>query len=205
MRPLELSITPGSWRLFAKRKADSAFLKFAEEKVFKRDNYTCQFCGFQARDYQEVVNLDSNYHNNKLSNLTTSCCFCAQCFFVESVGLGHYGGGTLVYLPEVTQTDLNSFCHVLFCAVSNDTGYKTSAQSIYRNFKFRAQIVEEEFGEGCSSPATFGELFLDVVGNDATLLSTMLKNIRLLPSRGGFKTQVDHWAATALKELAAEF
>lgn len=205
MRPLILSITPGAWRMFAKRKADSAFLKFAEDKVFRRDNYTCQFCGFQARDFQEVVNLDHNYSNNKSSNLVTACCFCAQCSFLESVGLGHYGGGTLVYLPEISQASLNSFCHVLFCAVANDTGYKGSAQSIYRNFKFRAQIVEEEFGEGCSNPGTFGELFLDVLGNDSAQLNKMLKDIRLLPSRGGFKTQVDHWAATALKELAAEF
>lgn len=204
MYPLILSITPGSWRIFIKRKADPAFLKFSEEKIFKRDNYTCQFCGFQARDYQEIINLDGNYNNNKLSNLVTSCCFCAQCFFIESVGVGRYGGGTLIYLPEISQANLNSFCHVLFCAVANDTGYKSSAQSIYRHFKFRAQIVEEEFGEGCSNPNTFGQLYLDVVGKDTTVRDAMLKDVRLLPSRGGFKAQVDHWAATALKELAAE-
>lgn len=203
MYPLKLAITPGAWRLFSKRKADPAFLKFSE-KVFKRDNYACQFCGFQAQDYQEVVNLDQNYANNKLSNLVTSCCFCTQCFFVENVSVGKYGGGTLVYLPEIEQSSLNSFCHVLFCAVANDTGYKNSAQSIYRHFKMRAQIVEEEFGEGCSNPAVFGELCLDVVVQNPGIVDKMLKNVRLLASRGGFKTQVDHWAATALKELAGE-
>lgn len=204
MYPLHLALRPGAWRIFAKRKADPAFLKFAE-KIFKRDNYTCQFCGFQAQDYQEVVNVDGDYSNNKSANLVTACCFCAQCFFLESVSVGRYGGGTLVYLPEIEQTSLNSFCHVLFCAVANDTGYKNSAQSIYRTFKFRAQVVEEEFGEGCSNPSVFGELFIDVVGDNTALMENMLKDIRLLPSRGGFKTQVDHWAATALKELATEF
>jgi intracellular multiplication protein IcmJ len=203
MYPLALSVTPGAWRIFAKRKADPAFLKFAE-KIFKRDNYTCQFCGFQAQDYQEIINLDRNYSNNKTTNLVTACCFCAQCFFLESVSVGRYGGGTLVYLPEIDQANVNSFCHVLFCAVANDTGYKNSAQAIYRNLKFRAQLIEDEFGEGCSNPAVYGELYLDVVGNDTSVLERMLKNVRLLPSRGGFKTQVDHWAATALKELATE-
>lgn len=203
MNPLRLTITPGAWRLFVKRKADPAFLRFAE-KIFQRDDYVCQFCGFQAQDYQEVINLDQNYTNNKMSNLVTSCCFCAQCFFVESVSVGKYGGGTLVYLPEIDQAKLNSFCHVLFCAVTNDTGYKNSAQAIYRSFKLRAQAVEDEFGEGTSNPSVFGELYLDAVGKDPALLERMLQNVRLLPSRGGFKTQVDHWAATALKELAGE-
>jgi intracellular multiplication protein IcmJ len=203
MYPLRLTITPGAWRLFVKRKADPAFLKFAE-KIFQRDNYSCQFCGFQAQDYQEVINLDQNYGNNKMSNLVTSCCFCAQCFFLESVSVGRYGGGTLIHLPEIDQASLNSFCHVLFCAVANDTGYKNSAQSIYRSFKLRAQAVEEELGEGCSSPAIFGELYLDIVGQNPVLLERMLNGVRLLPSRGGFKAQVDHWAATALKELAGE-
>ena len=204
MYPLKLSIIPGAWRIFVKRKADHAFLKFSE-KVLTRDNYTCQFCGFQAHDYQEIINLDQNYSNNKLSNLVTACCFCAQCFFVESVSVGKYGGGTLVWLPEIPQATLNSFCHVLFCAVANDTGYKSSAQAIYRSFKFRAQIVEENLGEGCSNPAVLGQLYLDTAPTDQNLLSKMLDNgVRMLPSRGGFKSQVDHWAATALKELAAE-
>lgn len=71
---------------------------------------------------------------------------CAM-LFIESVGVGGYGGGTLVYLPELSQAELNSLCHVLFCAITNDTGYKSSAQNIYRGFKFRSQMVEEKFGE----------------------------------------------------------
>src|ERR1700694_1589950 len=122
MHPIELKIQPNAWQLFATRKADPAFQGFSK-KVFERDNYTCQFCGFQAKSYQEVVNLDQNYRNNKLSNLVTACCFCTQCFFIETVGLS-YGGGTLIYLPEINQTNLNSFCHVVFCAITNDTGYK---------------------------------------------------------------------------------
>ena len=65
LHPLTLSAKPGSWRLFAARKADPTFLKFSE-RVWERDSYTCQFCGFQARLYQEVVNLDQDYRNNKL-------------------------------------------------------------------------------------------------------------------------------------------
>lgn len=198
---LKLIASPGSWRLYSARKIDERFKSY-EQKIFQRDRYTCQFCGFQARLYQDIVNLDGDYTNNRLSNLVTACCFCAQCFFVESVGVGGYGGGTLIYLPELTQAELNSLCHVLFCAITNDTGYKSSAQNIYRSFKFRSQIVEEKFGEGTSDPAIFGQLIIDSGVNSEEIREILFKNIRLLPSRAKFRKQIEKWAASALEEIA---
>ncbi|WP_454782945.1 type IVB secretion system protein IcmJDotN [Legionella sp. WA2022007384] len=199
---LKLMATPGSWRLYSARKVDERFKSF-EQKVFQRDRYTCRFCGFQARLFQEVVNIDNNYANNKLDNLVTSCCFCAQCFFVESVGVGGYGGGTLIYVPELTQAELNSICHVLFCAITNDTGYKSSAQNIYRAFKFRSQLVEEKFGEGTSDPAIFGQLMIDAGVNDEERRAQLFKDILLLPSRAKFRKQIEKWAASALEEISS--
>ncbi len=203
MYPLSLHASPGTWRLYAARKADTAFRAF-REKVLHRDNYTCQFCGFQAKEYQDIVNLDNNYRNNKLSNLASACCFCTQCLFLESVGIGDYGGGTLIYLPEINQAELNSFCHVLFCAITNDTGYKASAQSIYRSLKFRSQAVEEKFGDGTSNPAVLGQLLIDSELDNKGLSETMLSDIRLLPSRAKFRKQIERWAAIALDELSTE-
>lgn len=197
---IKLTATPGSWRLYSARKVDERF-KVYEEKIFRRDHYICQFCGFQARLFQDVINLDGDYTNNKLSNLVTSCCFCSQCFFIESVGVGGYGGGSLVYLPELTQSELNSLCHVLFCAITNDTGYKLSAQNIYRAFKFRSQLIEEKFGEGTSDPAIFGQLIIDSGISDEGIKTQLFKNILLLPSRAKFRKQIEQWAASALQEI----
>lgn len=201
--PLTLRAVPGAWRIFSARKGDPAFRAFAQ-KVYARDNYTCQFCGFQAREYQEVVNLNHDYRYNKISNLITACCFCAQCLFIESVGVEEYGGGTLIYLPEISQGQLNAFCHVLFCAITNDTGYKSSAQTIYRTFKFRSQMVEEKFGEGSSDPSAFAQLLLNAeTGSDYKKIEgSILKNICLLPSMSKFRKQIERWAATALEELS---
>jgi intracellular multiplication protein IcmJ len=199
-KELKLIASPGSWRLYSARKADERFKAF-ELKVLQRDRYTCQYCGFQARLFQDIVNIDGDFTNNKLTNLVTACCFCAQCFFIESVGVGSYGGGTLIYLPELTQTELNSLCHVLFCAITNDTGYKSSAQNIYRSFKFRAQTVEEKYGEGTSDPAIFGQLVIDSGPISGEVSDKLFKNIRLLPSRTKFRKQIERWAASALEEL----
>ncbi len=199
---LPLMATPGAWRLYSARKADPKFKSF-EKKILERDRYTCQFCGFQAKKYQDVVNVDGNFSHNKLTNLVTACCFCSQCFFIESVGVGGYGGGNLIYLPEFTQPEINSLCHVLFCAMTNDTGYKNSAQSIYRGFKFRSQAVEDKFGEGTSDPAIFGHLLIDSGVTPASGADKILNHIRLLPSRAKFRKQIESWAASALEEIAS--
>ncbi len=92
LRPIVLNATMSNYSAFMSRKANKTFRDICK-KVWTRDNYTCQFCGFQAQDYQEVVNVDQNYRNNKLDNLATSCCFCTQCSMLESLGEGGYGGG----------------------------------------------------------------------------------------------------------------
>lgn len=197
---LKLMASAGAWRLYSARLADPKFKDF-EKKILNRDKYTCRFCGFQARIYQDIVNLDGNFTNNHASNLVTACCFCSQCFFIESVGVGGYGGGTLIYLPEFTQAELNSLCHVLFCAITNDTGYKSSAQTIYLGFKVRSQMIEERFGEGTSDPAIFGHLLIDSSPISDEVYTKLMSGIRLLPSRAKFRKQIEGWAASALEEI----
>jgi len=203
MYKLDLRIQPGAWGLFSKRRDDPRFKKFAE-KIWIRDNYTCQFCGFQATEYQEINNIDHDYLNNKLSNLVTSCCFCTQAQFIDAVGVG-YGGGTLIKLAKISQAELNSLCHVLFCAITNDTGYKETAQAIYRSFKKCEDALNEQLGDGVSDPSMFAQLYVDSKNQLSDEKNEHLfTTIRLLPSRARFRTQIEHWARAALEDVSAD-
>lgn len=201
--PLQLSLKPGIWRFFSARKTDPKFQEFSQ-MVLKRDNYTCRFCGFQASRYQEVINLDQNYQNNKLSNLVTACCFCAQCFFLETIGKDESSGGVLIYLPELSQGELNGFCHVLFCAMANATNYREDAQTIYRNLKLRSQIVDKQLGEGMSNPILLSQVLIDTPNQDRSsrIIDEILSSLRVLPSQSRFSKQIEDWANAAIKELS---
>lgn len=203
MQELQLAVNLTGWRLYVRRREDKAFLPVAN-RVYERDVYTCQFCGFQAKEFQDVVNLDGDYANNKFSNMVTSCCFCTQCLFLQAVGMDEMSGGQLIYMPEMTQGELNSFCHVLFCAMGNSTGYQETAQSIYRSFKFRSQIVENKFGAGSSSPTVMGQVVIEYNDRHQENKTDILKNLRLLPSHNKFRIQLEAWAESAVKELEAE-
>jgi intracellular multiplication protein IcmJ len=200
---LKLSINPSGWNLFRRRKADPAFRPI-RDKIFNRDSHVCQFCGFQAQEYQEIINLDQNYRNNKFSNMVTACCFCTQCFFIEKVGNAGFGGGKLIYLPEMKQEELNSFCHVIFCAMTNASGYRDTAQMIYRDLKFRVQPIEEKFGVGASSPNVFGQMLVECQSNKEVSVEKEFADFRLLPTYAKFKKQLTDWAASAAEELATK-
>jgi intracellular multiplication protein IcmJ len=197
---LELAINPNGWMVFRRRRADKAFRPM-RDRVFNRDRYACRFCGFTALEYQEVINLDGDYSNNKFENMATSCCLCAQALFVDQVGVGGFGGGKLIYLPEIDQEALNGLCHVLFCAMSNGSSYMDTAQNIYRNFKFRSQPIEDKYGINTSNPSFFGQMLVET-GNVAQS-AKVLKNIKVLPIYTKFRRQLECWARAAAKELEA--
>ena len=202
MHDLQLAVNLAGWRIFTRRKEDKAFLPVAK-RILQRDAYTCQYCAFQAQEYQEVVNLDGNYLNNKASNIDSVAL--RQCLFLQAVGVDEMSGGQLIYLPEVSQGDLNSFCHVLFCALGNNTSYQDSAQSIYRSLKFRSQMVENKYGAGTSNPTVFGQMLIEYQTHDPEKkYDELLHDMRLLPSYVKFNVQLDAWAAAALKELEEE-
>lgn len=201
LHDIKLSATDSNWRLFMVRKADVAFVTF-QKKVLKRNHHTCQFCGFQSKEHLEVVNLDGNYRNNHSSNLVAACSFCTQCFFLEAIGKGDFGGGTLIYLPEMTQGELNALCHVLFTAMVNGSAQASQARTIYRSFKLRAQQVEKLLGEGLSNPSLYGRVLIDTNLKELTTLNAeLMPKLRLLPDITRFTWQIKKWLHTALEEL----
>ena len=201
--PLNISIDPNGWRLFSLRRADPAFRKF-QEKVFARDEYSCSYCSFQGDKYFEVINIDGNYNNNKLNNMTSACCICAQCKFLQSAGHNDIGGGRLIYESELSQNQINSLSQVLFCAITNNTGYKIPATNIMRNFKFASRPIEEKFGEGSSDPTSFSKLIIESDTDLTVANEKIMKNMRLLPSRKGFAEPIEYWSEKAVSQIESD-
>lgn len=200
MRDLTLCAHPSHWQKFIARRLSAGFSAIAE-KIFKRDRYTCQYCEFQAKDHLDIVNHDQDYTNNKASNLVTACPFCSQCFFLESIGLDDRSGGQLVHMPEVSQSELNAFCHALFRAMAG-TSYQDDAQIVYRNLKHRTQAVEKALGEGASDPRRMGAMLIEYqTMKEGDISATVLKELRLLPIQSKFTVQLSAWNKTAMKGL----
>ncbi|UTC24395.1 type IVB secretion system protein IcmJDotN [Candidatus Comchoanobacter bicostacola] len=192
--PLELKVGHGAYDLFATRNLDPAFERFAKQ-VKQRDRHMCRFCGFKSVSAMTVVNINHDYRDNKMSNLATSCPFCLQAHFIEAVGSLLPGGGTLIYLPEMTQNQLSALTHVCFAAIVNGSPHALDSDRYIRSLKLRSSPVEKQYGKHMSDPKFMGRMLIDTPVNDIEeRKAIMLKDLRLLPSLKYFEKAILDWA-----------
>lgn len=84
------------------------------QKVYERDNHTCQYCGFSSRKYQLVRAKAEKYNPDNASDLVTACIFCDQCFGLDRVA--QMKSGVLVWLPEIDQAMLHHVARAIYVA-----------------------------------------------------------------------------------------
>lgn len=198
--PLIITARSSNWERFKARRRNQRFLA-AQEKIFKRDKYSCRYCGFQSKKYMVVVNHDHNYSNNKSRNLVTCCSLCYPCFFVDQIGKIPQTGGRLIYLPEFSQGDLNHFCRVLFSSMLKDAPYKGKLQTTYISLKDRAKVVDTIFGPDSHDPEVFGQALLDSKLSEKELANPMLAHLRYLPDKKYLKSQILYWKKNIFDQI----
>lgn len=122
--------------------------------VVKRDDWTCQCCGFKSKSYIRILHVsclegESLYQSSLQSNnsdfdpdkFKAACCIC-----YESQRLGFSIGqnlGHLIYAPDFEQKHINSFFHLVNYvthAISNG-----GAADINREFLNRAKVTNFKF------------------------------------------------------------
>ena len=204
MKLLAITLTArrGNWARFKARRSNESFMQL-ESKILARDQNTCRFCGFSSEKYQVVVNKNHDYSpgQSTASNLATACLFCAQCFFLDSIGHDNAWGGTLIFLPEISQADLNHFCRVLFSSMLRDAPYKGKLQTAYLSLKDRENVVNEIFGPKSSDPYTFGQALIDCNLTDDQLKHPVMTQLRMLPDRKCFTKEILYWKSTVFDQI----
>lgn len=196
--PIILSAKRSDWRM-KDGHASEADLEFSEVRpsILERDDFTCRFCNFRSVptkkgvSWQEVHHLNDNHADNRPDNLATACGFCHQCFHLGLTGL--HDGGTLIWLPEMRQHELNNMARAIFCAIAAKSEYAGSAKSIYGVLESRAAHVEEVFGEGASNPGFLGQALIELSDDDYAKRAEVLSSVRLLPKPKRFMNALQHW------------
>jgi intracellular multiplication protein IcmJ len=97
------------------------------QKIFQRDDNTCQCCGFKSQKYQDVIFADGRQENLKFDNLLTACIYCHQCFDLEKVA--EMRSGVLVWLPEIPQTELHHIARAIYVSRISQGSMAETAKS----------------------------------------------------------------------------
>jgi len=145
--------------------------KSEAEKILKRDDFTCRFCGFRAVQYQRIVPTSDG--------LVTACGFCEQVVSLERAGL--MGGGYLIWLPEITQAELNHIARAIYVARADATG-ETADLATRALDALMSRRTEAKKRLGTDDPLALATvLHENLTDAEAAGASAKLDGVRLLP------------------------
>lgn len=147
-------------------------------KVIERDDYTCRYCGFQSRKYQEINYIGKTGKVTGAEDYATACTFCYQCSHMERVD--RMQSGAVIWLPEVGQAALHHVCRAIYVARISQGPMADAARDAMESLLARKEEAKNRLGT--DSPkilATVLQDFLEV--NEYRLRMNKLKGFRLLP------------------------
>lgn len=180
MEDIILSAKRGQWRV-ADDEAESADKDFGaiRPRVLARDMHTCQFCDWKADLYQDVHHRDNNHRRNVMENLCTACKLCHACYHLGLAGQNN--GAVMIYLPEVSQADLNNFLRACWVADRLEPQNKVLQDFIdtaWSTLMARREPVLDIWGS--SNPVDFANRLLDIPQEAYDARESVLRPLRLL-------------------------
>lgn len=150
----------------------------ARQKIFERDDHTCQACGFRALKYQDIHVKNGIAGDVRPENLVTTCIFCHQCFRLNQVS--DMRSGVLVWLPEIEQTDLHHVARAIYVARISQGPVAEAARRALDILMHRREEVRKRLGT--DDPFILASVLTDYISDRAyDGRVAKLDGIRLFP------------------------
>lgn len=148
-----------------------------KNKVLTRDDYTCRYCGFQSRKYQEIK-FTGKEEETGADHYATACTFCHQCFQLDKID--RMQSGAVIWLPEIGQAALNHICRAIYVArISRGPMADAARDAMEALLARKAEAVQRL---GTDSPKILSSVLQDFLENkEYRQRLTKLKGFRILP------------------------
>jgi len=180
--------------------ADKAFRELVPE-VLRRDDYSCQYCGFQAKKYQEVHHLDDNHHHNDKKNLVTTCCLCHS---VNHLGFSaKRNAGVLIFLPPslgVTQAQINALARVLW-VMEKSGDQEAQLSSIAYQSRLNRLVINARRQFGTADLSIIADVLLSMNNQDYSKRDELFAGLYFLPQQDAFSTQLEYWVKEVFNSM----
>jgi len=219
MKKISLSVKCKGFRETGDFESDKVFTQELKNHIKERDQGACSYCGDTFQKYQEVHHKDDDHTNSDPQNLETVCALCHACHHIGLAGV--QGRGVIAYLPEMTQTQINSSYKMLMAigqqpAIHEYSKYVVNAEPwcvlkapfsddkanpniIGSIIQARVAIVENEYHEGWSNPAVLGNMLLSLDDTSYARRDDVIGDLRLVPTIAGYSNQIEHWRSWFIK------
>jgi intracellular multiplication protein IcmJ len=152
--------------------------KDAAEKIFERDNHTCQFCGFKSEKYQNVLFTGDTEKDRDTKNFVTACSFCHQCFHIDKIP--YMQSGALIWMPEISQAELNNICRAIYIARITQGPVADAAREALDLLMARKEEAKNRLGtDDLKVLATIFQDFMEA--KEYKMRHSRIKGFRVLP------------------------
>lgn len=182
------------------------------DKVWERDGRKCYYCGFKADKHQEISHLNEDHSDNSMDNLVTACPLCHQSFHLDTASATN--GGKIIWLPEMSQQELNYVCRAIF--IANDEanaalaeqreapGFAKIAKMLESSLLERTLVVEREIQQGASEPVNFANALLNMEQSKYEAREEFVSSFKLMHSNSRFPVQTKYWKTETFKNVPVE-
>jgi intracellular multiplication protein IcmJ len=172
---VRFSLTLGVRSSSGAENVNPSRLKSTTERTHKRDGFTCCFCGFHSEKFQRTVPWveagDPPY--------ATACIFCEQVLNLERGGVT--GAGLLLWLPEISQVDLNHLARAIYVARADKGDMAALATRALDALTLRRAEAKKRLGS--DDPLLLATIFRESLdAGEIKSAQAKLEGIRLLPS-----------------------
>ena len=147
--------------------------KKTAEKTFRRDDFTCRFCGFRSEHYQRIV----PYEKAGDPPFATACGFCEQSIMLDRTALS--GAAILIWLPEFSQAELNHIVRAIYVAKASEGSLVPVAQRTLDALMARRSEAKKRIGT--DEPLLLATVMHEALAKeDFSTISHKLDGFRLL-------------------------
>ena len=149
-----------------------------QQSVFERDEHTCQFCGFKSQKYQKLQFLGDDAESKDPDDYATACTYCYQCFHLEEVP--RMQSGALIWLPEITQAELNNLARAIYIARITQGPMADTARDALELLMARKEEAKQRLGT--DEPRILASIFQDFMeGKEYARRNEKLSGFRIMP------------------------
>lgn len=179
-----------------------------------KDKHTCQLCGFKAKKNQRVIDLNGFYREgDKRSNFVTVCPLCEAPNRLSS--FGNRDIGAFVYIPELTQSEINHIYHIYWGSLSftkmseahkkefdDEEGTFTEILGGFINqMAKRNTTATQMYGAGINDFVTIANILFNLPEKNYENRERMFRHLRFIPNNSFFKKEIEYYEAAIYPNL----
>ncbi len=150
------------------------------EKTLGRDSFSCRCCGFTSPKYQRVLSVSAlSSGKGGGEDFVAVCSFCELTATLDRAG--QTAAGYVIWLPELSQGDLNHVMHALY--IARESAHAELSKAASRTLDvLTARRAEAKKRLGTDDPLIFATALLEQVepAHDAAR-AARLEGLRFLP------------------------